>query len=164
MYNKNFPTDGIIITNVTVIPEWIDYNRHMNVVYYAVAFETGFDCYKNLIGMDLNYIKSSNLSTVSLESHICYTKEANLNDVLRIETRVAEFDYKRSHIYQEMYRESDLLATQETLSISFNTLTRKTQEFDLDIVKGYTQLRDAQKNHTTQPKVNKAIRKLFPMT
>ena len=113
--------------------------------------------------MDLNYIKSSNLSTVSLESHICYTQEANLNDVLRIETRVAEFDYKRSHIYQEMYRESDLLATQETLSISFNTLTRKTQEFDLDIVKGYTQLRDAQKNHTTQPKVNKSIRKLFPM-
>jgi acyl-CoA thioesterase FadM len=75
---------------------------------------------------------------------------------------VVEFDNKRAHIYQEMYREADLLATQETLSISFNTLTRRTQEFDLEIVRGYTRLRDAQKAHAAQPEINKSIRKLSP--
>ena len=162
MNNEIFPTNGIVVTDLKVIPEWIDYNNHMNVVYYVQAFETGFDFYKDLIGMDLAYIQSQNLSTVSLESHICYKKEADLNDILRIETRVVEFDNKRAHIYQEMYREADLLATQETLSISFNTLTRKTQEFELEIVRGYTRLRDAQKAHAAQPEINKSIRKLSP--
>jgi acyl-CoA thioester hydrolase len=160
MDKKKFPTDGIIVTNLEIIPEWIDYNNHMNVVYYALAFETGFDAYKDLIGMDLDYINSRNLSTVSLESHICYKKEADLDDALRIETRVVNVDHKRAHIYQEMYRKKDLLATQETLSISFNTLTRKTQDFELEIVKNYIRLLNSQKDHAHEVQTNRSIKKL----
>jgi acyl-CoA thioester hydrolase len=160
MDNKKFPSNGLIVTNLKVLPKWIDYNNHMNVVYYALAFETGFDSYKSLIGMDIHYINSRHLSTVSLESHICYKKEADLNDALRIETRIVEFDHKRVHIYQEMYKEFELLAMQETLSISFNTLTRRTQDFDVEIKEKLALLNDTQKAHAQQVSTNRSIKKL----
>ena len=120
------PDNGIVTTKAEVLKEWIDSNEHMNVAYYLVVFDKGFDKYKDLIGMDINYIKKHQCSTVSLEAHICYHSEAMLGDELRVETRIVDFDSKRAHVYQEMYHDDRLLATQETLSISFDIKKRKT--------------------------------------
>ena len=31
------------LPTLTVLPEWIDYNGHMNVAYYVLAFDHGVD-------------------------------------------------------------------------------------------------------------------------
>ena len=134
------PKNGIITTKAKVVKEWIDSNEHMNVAYYLIAFEKGFDTYKDLIGMDIQYIKAKQKSTVSLEAHICYRAEAMLDDTLRVETRIVNFDTKRAHVYQEMYRNKLLLATQETLSISFDIKKRKTCNFEEKFLKHYAYL------------------------
>lgn len=151
------PENGIIITEAKVIPEWIDSNQHMNVAYYFIAFEKGFDRYKDLIGMDITYIKEQQRSTVSLEAHICYSAEATLGDMLRIETRIAGFDKKRAHVYQEMYRNSVLLATQETLSISFDIQKRKTCDFEPQFLDHYSFLCAAQKPHKIKGVLGRSI-------
>ena len=35
-----------------VLPEWIDYNGHMNVAYYLVAFDTGLDSFVDTLDFD----------------------------------------------------------------------------------------------------------------
>ncbi|MEX2480807.1 MAG: thioesterase family protein [Gammaproteobacteria bacterium] len=138
------PPNGIVTSEVTVLPDWLDYNGHMNVAYYLVAFETGIDAYKARVGMDLAYIEREGHSTVALEAHITYQREAMLDDVLRVETRIVDCDAKRAHIYQELYREQDLLATQETMAISFDTAARRSCPFPEAIAANYRALMEAQ--------------------
>ena len=80
MHSITIPTNGLVIDNATVLPEWIDYNGHMNVAYYMQAFEVGIDSYKKLVGLTLHYIESAGRSTVALESHISYQQEAHLGE------------------------------------------------------------------------------------
>ena len=37
------PPDGLVITRLEVLPEWLDYNGHMNVAYYIAAFDTAIE-------------------------------------------------------------------------------------------------------------------------
>ncbi|MEQ9060811.1 MAG: thioesterase family protein [Gammaproteobacteria bacterium] len=145
------PPNGIVVSHATVLPEWLDYNGHMNVAYYLVAFETGIDAYKETIGMDLAYIEREGRSTVALESHITFQNEAMLGEELRVETRIVDFDGKRAHIYQELFRGEDLLATQETLSLSFDTRLRKSCPFEERIAGHYRALMEAAA-HLPRPK------------
>lgn len=145
MAEANFPADGVVVTTATVIDAWLDYNDHMNVAYYIAAFDLGIDAFKAVAGIDMEYIEREKRSTVALESHITYQNEASLGEELRVETRVIDFDGKRSHLYQEMYRGDVLLATQETLSISFDTEARKSCPFAAGIAANYERLLAAQK-------------------
>jgi len=126
----SIPDNGIVVTETAVLAEWLDYNDHMNVAYYIAAFDIGIDELKAVYGIDSDYIESKQRSTVALEAHITYQNEASLGDKLRIETRILDFDGKRTHLYQEMYRGDALLATQETLSISFDLTARRSCPFD----------------------------------
>jgi acyl-CoA thioester hydrolase len=134
------PVNGIVVDELVVLPEWIDYNGHMNVAYFSKAFEVGIDSYKALVGLTLDYIAREGRSTVALEAHVRYRREVALGDRIRVETRVADFDGKRVHVYQELYRDELLLATQETLAISFDTVARRSCAFEALIAQNYRQL------------------------
>lgn len=151
------PTNGLVVTMSEVVPAWLDYNEHMNVAYYLVAFETGIDAYKNLVGLTPAYIAGQRRSTVALEAHITYQREASLGDVLRIETRVLDCDGKRAHIFQEMYRGTELLSTQETLSLSFDLSARRSAPFESHIAAGYAALIEAQRALPRPAWVGRAI-------
>ena len=127
---NTLPETGIVVSQCSVGTQWLDYNDHMNVAYYVMAFDLGIDTFKDVIGITLESIQRKKRSTVALESHITYQQEAKLGDSLRIETRIVDFAGKRIHYYQEMYRDQELLSTQETLSISFDTVARKVCEFE----------------------------------
>jgi hypothetical protein len=38
-----------------VLPEWIDYNGHMNVGFYSVAFDHATDAFYDYVGLDDRY-------------------------------------------------------------------------------------------------------------
>jgi len=142
---QDLPANGIVSTTAEVLPAWLDYNDHMNVAYYVAAFDLGIDAFKAVLGIDLDYINREKKSTVALESHITYQREASLGEQLRIETRLLNFDGKRCHLYQEMYREHTLLSTLESLSISFDTTLRRSCPFEPIMAERYQQAFEAQK-------------------
>ena len=136
----NLPTNGIVTSSNTVKPEWIDYNGHLNVAYFTMLFDWGIDAIKAVAGIDLDYIKREQRSTVALESRIAYLSEASLGDALRVDTRIIDLDGKRVHYYQQMFRDDELVALSETLSISFNTASRCTCPFENVVAQKYEQL------------------------
>jgi acyl-CoA thioester hydrolase len=140
----SIPDEGVVITHYTVLPEWLDYNNHMNVAYYIATFDLGIDALKAVYGINPSYIEREQRSTVALEAHITYQNEASLGEQLDVHTRVLDFDTKRTHLYQEMYRSDVLLATQETLSISFDLRARKSCAFDVTIAARIAALHEAQ--------------------
>ena len=141
---QQLPTNGVVSYATTVKRDWLDYNDHMNVAYYVMAFDLAIDAFTEVIGLSREYVEHRHRSTVALESHITYRREASLGNELRIDTRVIDFDGKRAHLCQEMYRGDQLLATQETLSISFDTAARKSCMFDDAIAQGYERMVAAQ--------------------
>ena len=97
---QNLPENGVVSYAATVKRDWLDYNDHMNVAYYVMAFDLAIDAFKEVIGISRQYIERERRSTVALESHITYQQEASLGDELRIDTRVVDFDGKRAHLCQ----------------------------------------------------------------
>lgn len=145
MASIEIPANGIVTSHGIVKSEWLDYNDHLNVAYYVLLFDLGIDAFKAVVGIDLDYIKRKALSTVALESRIAYLAEASLGDELRIDTRVIDFDGKRMHYYQEMFRGEELVSAQETLSISFDSKARRSCPFADDIALSYERLFEAQR-------------------
>ena len=157
MNYQELPVNGIVSTTAQVLPEWLDYNNHMNVAYYVAAFDIGIDAFKAVIGIDLDYIEREKKSTVALESHITYQHEASLGDELSIDTRILGFDGKRCHIYQEMYRDETLLSTLESLSISFDTALRRSCPFEPAIAERYRAVHEAQQSVAVPEWVGKSV-------
>ncbi len=155
--SKPTSENGVVITEATVLPEWLDYNDHMNVAYYIALFDMGIDDLKAVYGISGSYIEAQKLSTVALEAHITYQNEASIDEHLRVETRILDFDAKRTHLYQEMYRDDTLLATQETLSISFDLNVRKSCEFEPRIAESIAELHAAQKDLERPEWVGRAV-------
>ncbi|HIF08700.1 MAG TPA: thioesterase [Sneathiellales bacterium] len=122
------------IFECTVLPEWIDYNGHMNVAFYNLAFDKSVDEFFDLIGIGVDYVEQTNNSAFILESHVHYMQEVVEGDPLRFTLRLLDVDAKRAHYYLEMFHASEnyLAATSEQILIHLDLGTRRTSEFPQD--------------------------------
>lgn len=129
-----------------VEPTWLDYNNHMNVAYYSLAFDQAGEEFVKEFGMGLEYTERTQNSWMVLEAHLTYQHEARLGERLRIETRVLDFNHKLAHLYQEMYRDSVLLATQEQMMLHVSLATRRATNFAPEVLMLLTALHARQRD------------------
>jgi acyl-CoA thioesterase FadM len=80
-----------------VKPEWIDYNGHMNVAYYVLAFDKALDNFCDRIDVGAAYVKRTNQSIFTLEMHVHYRQEVLEGDPLRFTFQLLDADEKRMH-------------------------------------------------------------------
>ena len=106
-----------------VEPGWIDYNQHMNLAYYVLAFDKATDVFFEHVGLDESYRKTTGFSTFLLETHVRYLHEMKLGDPLRFELQLLDYDPKRLHYFQTMYHAEHGFpaATTELLFINVDT-------------------------------------------
>ena len=111
-----------------VQPEWIDYNGHMNVGYYHVAFDVASEPFFEFLGFTPEYREAHGISTFALESHLAFLREVKVGDRLRFEAQLLDHDYKRVHYFQRMYHadEGYLAATYESVSAHVDIASRRT--------------------------------------
>lgn len=102
---------------MTVKPEWIDYNGHLNMAYYSVLFDESVDELYPILGFGLDYLKTG-CTTYVAEFHICYLRELHEGDQVYCTFQLIDFDSKRFHGYQELYHKDGwLAATAEGLTL-----------------------------------------------
>lgn len=103
---------------MSVEPQWIDYNGHLNMAYYNVLFDRGADDLFEEFGIGPDYPKTRNFSTFSAEFHVCYLRELKEGDQVYVTSQLIDMDDKRFHFYQELYHEDGWLsATGEGLGL-----------------------------------------------
>jgi acyl-CoA thioester hydrolase len=90
-----------------VRPEWIDYNGHMNVAYYVLAFDHATDAFFDFVGVGADYARRSGYSTFSAEAHITYRREVRAGDPLGFTTQLLGYDAKRMHYISHMHHETE---------------------------------------------------------
>lgn len=118
----------------SVIPEWVDFNGHMNVAYYMVAFDRCVDHMYNRLRVGPDFIEQTGCSVFTLEAHINYLREVVEGDPLRVTGRLMDFDGKRIHAYFEMFHAVDghTVAAMEQIGIHVDMGKRKPVEFPAD--------------------------------
>lgn len=110
-----------------VRPEWIDYNGHMNVAYYLLAFDHACDAFLDFIGLDEAYRGRTGGTTFAAECHVTYQREVGVGDRLRFDTQLIGFDEKRIHYFQRMHHDEEgyLAATTEWMSLHVDSTARR---------------------------------------
>jgi acyl-CoA thioester hydrolase len=116
---------------ITVRPEWTDYNGHMNLAYYLLAFDYGTDNLYDLLDLGRAYRDRVNRSMFTLEAHLNYERELDTGAPLRVTTQLIDFDAKRVHYFHCMHhaREGYLAATNELLAIHVDLAARRAAPF-----------------------------------
>ncbi|MCF4164306.1 thioesterase family protein [Zavarzinia compransoris] len=103
----------------TVLPEWVDYNGHMNVGYYNLAFDQALDRAFDRFDCGKAYVERTNHSFFVLETHVRYLREVTLGDPLAFNFQLIARDAKRLHYFCEMRhgRDGFLSATSEQMAL-----------------------------------------------
>lgn len=119
-----------------VQPDWIDYNGHMNLAYYMLAFDHATDKFFDFVGLGETYMKAKSRSTFTLEAHITYDRELMLDAPMRIETQLLDYDEKRLHYMHFMYHDevNFLASSNELISLHVNMKTRRSAPMPLDVL------------------------------
>ncbi len=115
----------------TVRPEWIDYNGHMNVAYYLLAFDHATDSVLDHFGIGKEYAETEGRSMFVVEAHLTYAREVTEGDGLRFSSRILGADGKRLHLFHEMTHAEDgfLAATAEFMLLHVDLSERRAAPF-----------------------------------
>ena len=118
-----------------VLPEWIDYNGHMNLAYYTVLFDQATDILFDVLGLGLDYRQDRKLGTFVAETHNLYERELLLGATVRIATQIVAIDEKRLHLGHEMFAlDGDhRCATQELMFLHVDLAARRVSPFPPDM-------------------------------
>ena len=88
----------------SVDPAWIDYNGHMNLAYYVLAFDQATDTFHDVLGIGLDYRERLNSSMFTLAINVDYIREVFAHDQLRITTQLLDCDAKRMRYFHQRYQ------------------------------------------------------------
>ena len=75
---------SVHISDQIIKKDWIDYNNHMNMAYYVLIFDDVWETILNKFQMGGNSAKSTNMSTMVVETHTTYNNEVKLGDEVEI--------------------------------------------------------------------------------
>ncbi len=128
----DFPRAPLTGPEIRVPPEWIDYNGHMNVAYYTMAFDKGADViFDEVLGIGEAYAREHRMGPYVVQQMLHYIGELLEGERFRIEMRLLDHDAKKLHLYMEMRRASDgtLCATSEQLVVNVDLEARRSAPY-----------------------------------
>lgn len=113
-----------------VIKDWIDYNGHLNDAYYLVIFTKATDALQDYLGLTLEHIQTTGETLFTVATHMLYTQEVGLGEMVSVNTHLLETDNKRMRIFHTMHNaQGDQLASVEMLFLCYNLQLKKVSNF-----------------------------------
>ncbi|WP_281974789.1 thioesterase family protein [Halobacillus litoralis] len=152
MTNQNFEY------NDQVRSEWVDYNGHMNDAAYAAVFSHAVDEFMNHIGLDAPARESFAYTIFTLETHLCYLKEAHEHEGLQVSVQLLDADKKRMHVFFVMKNDkNEALATSEQMLMGMNTEEGRPAPFPDTVADFIEKLRQAHEHLETPKQAGRQI-------
>lgn len=95
---------------MTVRPEWIDYNGHLNMAYYNVLMDLGSDEAFAALGLGPAYRERTGCTTYSAEYRMQYKRELHEGDAVRVTLQLLDHSDRSFHFAQELFHADGWLA------------------------------------------------------
>ena len=117
----------VICPPQSVLAEWIDYNSHMNLAYYVLAFDRALDHVLDILEIGQQYVERGEGSCFVLQNHLHYLHELTQGEIFSTEFQMIDFDSKRIHYFLSMRRDSNgtIVATTEQITLHIDLKTRR---------------------------------------
>lgn len=143
----------------SVDPAWIDYNGHMNLAYYVLAFDHATDAFFDYLGLGVAYLEANNCSTFALESHVTYGREMKAGEPMQFETQLLDHDAKRLHYMHMMYHaeEGYLASTNELVSLHVDMTQRRSAPMPPSVLERLDQVAAAHNALPRPPQAGQSI-------
>lgn len=111
----------------TVPEAWTDWNGHMNVGYYVVAFDHATGQIFNNLGLPYEYTSNKIGMYFVLEAHVNYVSEMKEGDSFSVRSQILDYDHKRVHLFHTMFAGDDgrRVATNELMLMNIDYATRR---------------------------------------
>lgn len=123
---------SIYLRTEPIIPDWTDYNGHMNLAFYIHLFDQGWDVLLDKFQMGGESAKIEKRSTFAVESHTKYIKEVKQGDEVDINLLFLDHDLKRMIYQLEIFSKTGnyRAATTEVCSLYVNLETRRVTDVE----------------------------------
>jgi len=128
----------------SVLPEWIDYNGHMNVGYYGLAFDQALDVlFSEHLGVGAEHVRATGQGPYVLQSHQHFLKELRQAEEFTVRFRLIDHDDKRLHLFAEMVSDTsgDICATQEVMVMNVDHQSRRSAAYPDWAVQRFAQMK-----------------------
>jgi len=115
-----------------VPPEWIDYNGHMNVAYYTMAFDNALDeILEERLGIGESLAREGRLGPMALQTQIHYLGELVEGTEFACDFQLLDADPKRIHFFVTMVNleTGEAAATYESLSMNVDLEARRSAPY-----------------------------------
>ena len=130
-----FPRRPLRTPERAVEAAWIDYNGHMNVAYYSLAFDQSLDhVLEHELGVGPSFVAECNHGPYVVQNHIHYLAELLEGERFSCRFILVDADAKRMHCFLEMIRTDGelLVATSEQLLLNVDLEARRTAPYPQD--------------------------------
>ena len=118
--------------NQKVLPEWIDYNGHMNVAYYTLAFDKALDFFfEDVLGIGPSFVEKNKEGPFALKASYNYFSELLEEEIFFVDISILDFDSKRVHLFGEMRKDKseELSAVFETVLMNMDLSARTVKQY-----------------------------------
>nr|WP_300309404.1 thioesterase family protein [Halomonas sp.] len=130
---------GLMTTQVA--PQWVDYNGHMNDAEYARVFSLGVEALMDRIGLDAEGRHQHGYTLYTLETHLCYRREAHQGQTLMVDVQMVDRDAKRLHVLFDMRdEEGNVLATSEQMLMGIDVASGRPAAFPDSVAQALNQV------------------------
>ena len=128
---------SVYLKSQKILNKWVDYNNHLNMAYYILIFDEAWEVMLEKIKMGSHSAKTTNRSTMVVETHTQYISEVKENDEVDIMLTFFDHDKKRLHLKLEMIekKSNKISASMEWISLYINLDIRKVVEFEIEKIK-----------------------------
>jgi acyl-CoA thioester hydrolase len=149
-----------LVTYRTEVPaDWVDYNGHLNIGYYMIAFDRATDGLNDAIGCDAAYRSRTGHSFYVVDAHLTFAREVLEGTAIRIESRIIASDDKRLQFFHRMIAEADgfLAATAEMLVLHVDLATRRAAPFPPGLAASLAGLAAAHSTLPPPPELGRSV-------
>ena len=118
--------------NQKVLSEWIDYNGHMNVAYYTLAFDKALDFFfEDVLGIGPTFVEKNKEGPFALKASYNYFSELLEEESFFVDISILDFDSKRVHVFGEMRKDKslELSAIFETVLMNMDLSARTVKQY-----------------------------------
>ena len=118
--------------NQKVLPEWIDYNGHMNVAYYTLAFDKALDFFfEDVLEIGPSFVEKNKEGPFALKASYNYFSELLEEEIFFVDISILDFDSKRVHLFGEMRKDKslELSAVFETVLMNMDLSARTVKQY-----------------------------------
>ncbi len=95
-------TELLILWDLEVAPDWVDYNGHMNDAAYALVFSRAGDRWMERIALGPAERDATGYTLYTLQIMLHYLREVKQGAPLRVTAQLLEHDDKRARLWMEL--------------------------------------------------------------